>query len=350
MPTFQKRVGKDRAASYVATVRVRPFNSASKAFAKRSEAVTWAEELERNLKAQRKAGGVREDVTSLTVAGLCREFLADPETKTLKYHDDLHRLLTWWTTHYGAERIMQLSVLKLREARDKLRHGGKAPATVNRHLSALRSCWNWGRASGLVAQDRLWPSRLMLTEPKGRTRYLTDYELEALLKAADANSPVIAAAIKVSLATGLRKSELLRLTWTDIDLDKQRVTVIETKNGETRAVYLPKAATDALRTLKRAPVVGSKVFTLPNGDVLDQNLLEYHWRAIRTAAALRDFRWHDLRHSCASWLAQQGASLIEIGSVLGHKSPVVTQRYAHLVQGAPVTGHDKLDEKLRGAT
>ena len=350
MPTIQKRVGKDRAASYVATVRVRPFNSASKAFAKRSEAVTWAEELERNLKAQRKVGGVREDVASLTVAGLCREFLADPETKALKYHDDLHRLLTWWTTHYGAERIMQLSVLKLREARDKLRHGGKAPATVNRHLSALRSCWNWGRSSGLVAQDRLWPSRLMLTEPKGRTRYLTDDELKALLKAAESESHVIAVAIKVSLATGLRKSELLRLTWADVDLDKQRVTVLETKNGETRAVYLPKAAMEALRTLKRASVVGSMVFTLPNGDSLDKNLLEYHWRAIRTTAALRDFRWHDLRHSCASWLAQQGASLIEIGSVLGHKSPVVTQRYAHLVQGAPVTGHNKLDEKLRGAT
>ena len=236
-------------------------NRASKSFAKRSEAVTWAEELERNLKAQRKAGGVREDVTSLTVAGLCQEFLKDPETKKLKYADDLQRLLDWWTTHYGAERILQLNVLTLREARDKLRHGGKAPATVNRHLSALRSCWNWGRASGLVAQDQLWPSRLMLTEPKGRTRYLMDEELKALLKAAEADSPVMAAAVKVSLATGLRKSELLRLTWADVDLDKQRLTVLETKNGETRAVYLPKAATDALRTLKRAPL-WANVFTL----------------------------------------------------------------------------------------
>jgi site-specific recombinase XerD len=62
---------------------------------------------------------------------------------------------------------------------------------------------------------------------------------------------------------------------------------------------------------------------------------------------LRDFRWHDLRHSCASFLAQQGATLLEIASVLGHRSTVVTRRYAHLVQGAPVTGHAALNEKLQ---
>jgi site-specific recombinase XerD len=67
---------------------------------------------------------------------------------------------------------------------------------------------------------------------------------------------------------------------------------------------------------------------------------------VRPAAGLKDFRWHDLRHSCASFLAASGASLVEIGSVLGHRSPSVTARYAHLVAGKPVTGHAKLDEKL----
>ena len=59
---------------------------------------------------------------------------------------------------------------------------GRAPATVNRHLSAMRACWNWARSAGLIPQDRLWPSRLMLTEPKGRTRYLTDDELAACIE------------------------------------------------------------------------------------------------------------------------------------------------------------------------
>jgi integrase len=242
---------------------------------------------------------------------------------------------------------MQLGVLTLREARDRLTPG-RAPATVNRYLSALRSCWNWGRAAGLVPADHVWPPRLLLPEPKGRTRALSDDELAALLKAAKNDSQVMHAAIVVSLATGVRQSELLRLQWSDLDLDRQTLRVRLSKNDEARAVYLPAAAVSVLRELKRAPVVhATRVFVTPGGSVpLDKDRLDYRWCALRAAAGLKDFRWHDLRHSCASFLAASGASLLEIGHVLGHKSPSVTQRYAHLIAGKPVTGHAKLDEKL----
>lgn len=349
MATIQRRKNKDRSVSYVAIVRVRPFRPASKTFAAREAAAAWADELERRLRSQRKQGGVREDVTALTVSGLVTEFLADPETKQLRYYDSLDKLLEWWTTHYGTTKVLQLGVLTLREAREKIRHPGRKPGTVNRHLSALRSCWNWGRAAGLVPQDKLWPARLMLTEPEGRTRFLADEELVRLLAAAEAASPIVYGAVLVSLATGVRQSELLRLKWSDVDLVKQRLTVQLSKNKERRTVHLPASAVDALKTLKQATVVGAHVLTLADGRPLDKNLLEHRWKAVRKTAALDNFRWHDLRHSCASFLAQNGASLLEIGSVLGHKSANITRRYAHLVQGAPVTGHTKLDEKLKGA-
>jgi integrase len=346
VPTIQKRRNRNGSASYVAWVRVRPFKSISKAFAKRSEAKSWADSLSRELHTQRDRGGLRRDVTKMTVAQLAREFLEDPETAGLRYYGSLALLLAWWTNHYGAERVLAFNVLRLREARDKLRTG-RAPGTVNRYLSAMRSAWNWGRASGLVPQDLLWPSRLMLTEPKGRTRYLTDEELAALLKAAATHSPTMNAAVLVSLGCGVRQSELLRLKWADVDFDKQRLRVLLSKNNESRVVYLPQAAVATLRELKRAKVVGQLVFTDEAGQQPNKFWLEYRWRCIRDEVGLRDFRWHDLRHSCASFLAQEGANLLEIGSVLGHKSPTVTRRYSHLVEGAPVTGHTKLDEKLR---
>lgn len=349
MATIQKRRNRDRSTSWLAQVRVRPFKPAARTFGTREAAAAWADELERKLKAQRKAGGVREDVTALTVAGLVKEFLADPETKQLRYFDELDRLLEWWTTNYGTTKVLQLNVLTLREAREKLCHPGRKPATVNRYLSALRSAWNWGRASGLIPQDRLWPPRLMLSEPEGRTRFLTDEELTRLLEASRAESPVMHAAVLVSLATGVRRSELLRLRWADVNLEAQRLTVHLTKNKERRSVHLPGAAVEALRALKKAPIVGTQVFTLDSGAALGAGSLDHRWRSVRTAAKLVNFHWHDLRHSCASFLAQSGASLLEIGSVLGHKSASITKRYAHLVQGAPVTGHTKLDEKLRGA-
>ena len=348
MATIRKRPVKDGSFSFTATVRIKPFSTACKTLPVRKDVEAWARDYERELRKQRDRGGLRRDVPKMTVAQLITEFLEDPEIKGLRYFDSLALLLAWWTGHYGSTRVMELNVLQLRDARTTLKTG-RAAGTVNRYLSAMRSAWNWGRAAGLVPQEQTWPSRLMLTEPKGRVRYLRDDELTRLLKAASDQSPTMHAAILVSIGCGIRQSELRRLGWADVDLEKQRIRLLLTKNNESRAVYLPTSAVEALRALKRAPVIGQTVIADEHGQTAKKEWLEYRWRLIRYAAGLTDFRWHDMRHSCASFLAQQGATLLEIGSVLGHRSPTVTQRYAHLVQGAPVTGHTKLDEKLRGA-
>ena len=171
----------------------------------------WATEHTRELKNHRRA--VRDvDLTQLTIAGLVNRFLADPETQALAYYEDLQRLLAWWVNQYGSTRVLRTGALLWREGRDKLRTG-RASGTVNRYVSAMRSCWNWGRAAELIPTNMTWPSRLMLTEPEGRTRYLTDDELAALLKASAAYSPAINAAVLVSLGCGIRQSELIRLRW-----------------------------------------------------------------------------------------------------------------------------------------
>lgn len=341
----KKYRNKDGSSSWKVTVEVRPFKRVTRSFATVAEAREWHDAHSRELKQHRRS--VRDvDLTQLTIAGLVERFLADPETQALAYHEDLERLLAWWVNQYGSTRVLRTGALLWREGRDKLR-AGRASATVNRYVSAMRSAWNWGRAAELIPTNMAWPSRLMLTEPEGRTRYLNDDELAALLKAAAAHSPAMNAAVLVSLGCGIRQSELIRLRWPDVSLDKLRLRVLLSKNNESRGVYLPASAAAALRELKKAPVVGAHVFVDAEGQPITKTWIEYRWRGVRDAAGLKDFRWHDLRHSCASFLAQQGANLLEIGSVLGHKSPSVTKRYSHLIEGAPVTGHTKLDEKLR---
>jgi integrase len=346
MATFQRRKNGDGTVSFLAQVRIKPFHPTARAFSRKSDAQEWADRLERELRAQRQ-GGVRRDVTSMTVASLVAEYLADPETQALRSYRTSADRLAWWVNNYGSIRVLDLNVLVLREARGRLRHG-RGPATCNRILSHLRSAWNWGRGSGLIPQDLLWPSRLMLTEPKGRTRFLSDSELAALLEAAKPDA-MMHSALLVSLATGIRQGELLRLTWADIDLAKRRIRILRAKNNEARSGFLPDVAAKALAKLKRSRVVGNVVFADERGQPLTKTTLHWRWLKIRAAAGLSDFRWHDLRHTCASFLAQNGATLLEIGSVLGHKSPSVTKRYSHLVEGAPVTGHTELDSKLRGA-
>jgi integrase len=351
MASFQKRTNGDGSKSVLAWVRIKPFKPASKAFPNQAAAKVWAEELEAELRKQRKSGEVRRDLTSLTLAGLIKAYLADPETTALRTYDDVERLLAWWINHMGAEKILGFGAVKLREARDLLRNG-RANGTVNRYLGALRSCWSWGRAAQYIPAEKVWPTRLLLSEPKERVRFLNDDELKAVMGAAEIHAAWMYAAVMVSLATGVRQGELLRLEWADVDFEKKTVVVMLAKDTRGRStkrriVHLPTPAIEALKKLRRGGIVGPKlVFVKPDGEAADKSFLTFHWNKVRTAAGLVDFRWHDLRHSCASFLAQNGASLVEIGSVLGHSSPSITAKYAHMVAGRPVTGADKLAEKL----
>jgi len=330
----------------VAWVRVKPFKPVSRAFTSRPEARNWAEDHERELREHRDRGDVNTDLTQLTLAELIQDYLDDSETQKLGSYDDYQRLLSWWKARYGDVRVLGLGARTLRKARSTLQ-AGREPATVNRYLAALRSCWNWGRATETIPLKLVWPPRLMLKEPPGIVRFLADDELARLLKAAAEYSLAMYVAILFSIATGVRMSELRRFRWADVELEKQQVRILLTKNGEARGGYLPLTVIPALQRLKRSPVLGLNVFVSDEGRPVTKGWIEYRWKNIRRNAGLQNFRWHDLRHSCASLLAQNGSNLLEIGSVLGHKSPASTKRYAHLVDNKPVTGHPMLDEKLR---
>ena len=137
-----RRRDKDGAV-YLALVRLRRgCRPVSRTFPTASEAVASAEATKRELGAGAPNGGRRRpDLPKLTVGGLIRESLADPVTKELRSFQTCHDRLDWWVAQYGAVRILDLSVLTLREARGKL-IPGRAPATVNRHLAAMRAVWN----------------------------------------------------------------------------------------------------------------------------------------------------------------------------------------------------------------
>jgi integrase len=352
-PKFYRNA--DGTHSALVQLLVEPFARQSKSFCAEDypsrkdasvAAVQWRDELRTTLIEQRQQGNVRVDLASYTLADLNKSYLADPVTAALAYHAELQRGLAWWDRRYGTCKVLDFGVLQGREARVRLMDG-RRPATVNRYLSAQRSAWNWGREAGLIPVGRLWPPGLALSEPAERARFLSDDELAALLAAARARSMVLHAAIMVSIACGLRRAELLRLEWRDIDFARERITVMITKNGQPRAVHLPASAATVLRELKAGPIVSTThVFLAPRGKVLGWQSLDRQWRAVCHSSGLQNFRWHDLRHTCASFLAQNGASLLEVGAVLGHRSVSATKRYSHLVQGAPTAGSAGLDAKL----
>jgi integrase len=356
--TIQKLKSSTGAISFVVQVRVRPFKACQKTFkvattsAKaRALAVAWGNAEEKRLRDEFEKGQsvVIADISRFTIGQLINSYLEEPEVTRLKTFKQVDRLCSWWLAEHVSTRVLDFTVPVIRAARDKLRQEKEAAATANRYLSVMRACWNWGLATGLIPVGRAWPGKLLLTEPPGRTHFLTDAQLAALLKEAEKNGPMMHAAILLSVGTGIRQGELLGLHWKDVDLDGGKLTLLKTKNATPRAVHIPATAVAALRALKKAKVVSTAhVFLIEGGKPLKVSVLQKRWKKIFKAAGLVGFHWHDLRHSCASFLARKGASLLEIGSVLGHKSPAMTYRYSHLVQGKAVTGHTELDALLSG--
>jgi integrase len=337
----------DGSTSYHAQLKVKPFPRTQQSFPTLDAAVEWRDKTKAELQKQTQAGAPRPELATLSIAGLNTEYLADPETQLLADLKDRKRHLAWWSAHCGAVRVLDFGVAHGRPARAALMQG-RENATVVRYIAAQRKAWNWGKEAGLVPLDRAWPPGLMLTEPDARTRYLSDDELKTVLAAAEAQSATMYAAVTLALATGVRSGEMLRLTWADVDFARSSIRLLLTKNGEARSVHLPPIAAEALKAIQPDNVVSTThVFLYRDGTPMTGDRLHHEWCDIRTAAGLINFRWHDFRHSCASFLAQHGSTLLEIGSVLGHKRAQTTLKYSHLVAGAPVTGSAALNEKLR---
>jgi integrase len=127
------------------------------------------------------------------------------------------------------------------------------------------------------------------------------------------------------------------LRWSDVDMPAGRALIRKTKNGEQRTLILAGEALKALKVLEAARTEKPKedrsefVFPNPSGIPGAVKFFDSYWHAALTAAGISGFRFHDLRHTCASYLAAQKCSLLEIADVLGHKTLAMVKRYSHLV-------------------
>ncbi len=160
-------------------------------------------------------------------------------------------------------------------------------------------------------------------QPDGKLKYLTPGELRATL---EASPEWMRAPIALAAATGCRRGELLALRWMDIDLQRRQLTLRgrNTKTRETRILRLNEPAMHVLRSL---PQGAAADLLFPD---VDAHELTVYTQRIFARLGIADASFHTLRHSYASWLAMQGVDLYAISALLGHKTPRMTQRYAHL--------------------
>ncbi|MEE4379622.1 MAG: site-specific integrase [Candidatus Competibacteraceae bacterium] len=244
--------------------------------------------------------------------------------------------LTWWKEQIGFYLLADCTPALIAEHRDKLSQtpvsGNKArsPASVVRHLAALSHAftvavkeWGW-------LEDNPCKKVSRPKEPRGRVRFLSDSERTRLLSACrESRNPHLFDAVVLSLSTGARQGEILSLRWSQVGLSEGVIRLEWTKNGERRALPLAGLALDLMKQRAKVRLINTDlVFPNRRGDGPAD--LRDAWLVALRKADLKDFRFHDLRHSAASYLAMNGATLAEIAEVLGHKTLQMVKRYTHL--------------------
>lgn len=223
-----------------------------------------------------------------------------------------------------------------------LRRAGLKPATINRYHARLSSmmkrAWAWG-----YRNDNPLRHIERLRESKMGDRYLEADEFRMLLDACD---PDLRALVVVAAYTGMRRGELMALRWQDVDLDAGCLIVRadHSKTAESRTVPLNTEVRKVLQGM--GPVEEGRVFPF-------KEFPRYRWDKVRRRLGwdqsenprLRRWRFHDLRHDCASRLVMADVPIAKVAKILGHKELMTTQRYAHLADRSLFEAMERIARK-----
>ncbi|SLM49226.1 putative Phage integrase [Nitrospira japonica] len=278
---------------------------------------------------------------------------------------------------FGTLPLDALTVAHVRQIIAKYTEAGKSRATIRNYLAPLRAAFTQAEDDGLVSKNPAAKLGKLLKHTKGSAKDihpLTRQETATLLDTAKAKTPLISPLLFCAVRTGLRRGELIGLQWGDIDLAGRSLLVRRAvvrgvvgppKSGKPRRVDLSAGLCAELTALRaehereaeadgEALKLDAPVFRSPRGFRWDEHNLDKLWRETLKASGIRKVRLHDLRHTFASQLIEQGAYPKYIQEQLGHASITMTMdTYGHLFPNRNrglVDGLDSLDFEGRNAT
>jgi integrase len=357
MANIEKRVSSNGKTSYRVKIRLKGFPIQSATFARLTDAKKWAQQTESAIREGRHFKTTEAKRHTLTE--LIDRYCQDVLTTKPKNARDQKRQFDWWKTEIGNHVLADITPALIAQYRDKLAssitfHGKpRSPATVNRYMAALSVAFTTAVKEWGWMDDNPMRKVTKPKESRGRVRFLSDDERIRLLKACkESTNPYLYTVVVLALSTGMRQGEIMGLTWDAVDLSQGRAILHETKNGERRAVAITGHALELLKELSKVRRIDCDLL-FPAKGIAPQKpqksmSLRAPWEAAVKKAELQDFHFHDLRHSAASYLAMNGASLAEIAEVLGHKTLQMVKRYAHLSEGHTARVVASMNNKIFG--
>lgn len=340
MGSIRELPKKDGSKSYHAEIRLRGYPVERENFRTRSAAKKWIQDTESAIRDGRHSKV--SEAKRHTVGELIGRFITQWLPKNPKSQSKQTALLMWWKQRLGHLTLADLTSGVIAESRDALliettkRKKLRSPSTVNRYLASI------SKALAVAVQEWGWiddsPMRKVSkpNEAAGRERFLSIEEKDRLLAVCkESYNPFLYPLVSLAILTAMRYGELINLKWNDIDFDLGSITLRETKNGDRRILPL----TDSVKAIfKQLPSyqLGATHLIFSSQRQNNQSGVVSVRAAFQKAlekANIKEFRWHDLRHTAASYLAMQGATQGELMAILGHRSPHMTRRYAHYSQG-----------------
>jgi integrase len=352
MATITKQSGKTK-TTYKVRIRKPNNPTVTKTFTSKSLAEKWARKTEIEI----EEGMYFEKLESAkhTLADLVDRYVNE-ELQKLSETDRLARKtqLNWWRDEIGGLALNKVAPAILVECRNKLKTEinvkGKirSGSTVNRYIAALSAAFGVAVTEWQWVKENPFSSIRREKESEGRNRFLSKDERTDLLSAcAESTSKNLYLITLLALSTGMRQSEILTLKWDHVNFERNTITLFKTKNKEVRVVPLVGIAKTLLqkhgkvRSLKNPYVFQGRHHT-------HSKFPRKAWGTALKKAEIENFTFHDCRHSAASELAMNGASIHEIAAVLGHKTLAMVQRYAHLSEQHTISVVERMNEAVFG--
>lgn len=292
-----------------------------RSFVTKQDAERWARSIE--IEIDRGSFVNPGAAQTITVADLIERYMREVTPLTKSSKEDLFRLAALRRHRMCKVNIASLTASAVAAYRDE-RLKEVSPGTVIRDLACLSSVINHARSewrvptANPVSQVRRPPT------PRGRARLLSPIERERLLEALKPigrRSVWMLPLVTLALETAMRRGELLALTWANIDLRNHLAVLDDTKNGDRRLVPLSSQAVAVLNDLPKS--ITGRVFPM-NGPAVSKA-----WDDAMKRVGIEDLRFHDLRHTAITAMAEKLPNLIELAAVSGHKSVKMLQRYYH---------------------
>jgi len=333
MATIEKRTNANGEISYRVKVRIKGHPVQTASFKRKTDAKKWAQATETAIYEERYFSYARSK--HKTFGDMIDRYIKEVLPLKPKSQTKQTQQLTYWKEKLGHITLSDVSSPNIVDIRNKLSTGStlrgiRSPATVNRYLAAISHVytiaikeWEWVHDNPVMRVSRL-------TESRGRTRFLSDKERHRLLEACKySENKYLYIIVVLALSTGARRSEITTLNWHQIDFARQIIRLEETKNGEGRNLPLQGYAYDLVCELSKNRNIHNS-YLFPSDYVCKPVDITKSWTTALKKACIDDFRFHDLRHSAASYLAMDGASITDIAEVLGHKTLQMAKRYSHL--------------------